>query len=73
MHLHVCDDDSPAWRKHARMFSDVDDAEFGAGPTIGREPLACVPPSWDPTSGCRGTAWTFLPGQDGALFRTAPG
>ena len=68
MHLHVCDDDSPAWRKHARMFSDVDDAEFGAGPTIGREPLACVPPSWDPTSGCRGTAWTFLPGQDGVLF-----
>ena len=27
-----------------------------------------MPPSWIAGSGCHGTAWTFLPGQNGVLF-----
>ena len=71
MHLHVCDDDSSSWKRHRRSFEDTFDPtndERGVTPAKGKKPLYCAPPSWDPGSGCHGTAWTFLPGQHGVLF-----
>ena len=73
MHLHVCDADSPAFQRHKEMFDDANEAPFGADDAKtsvarGERPRQCAPPSWAPGSGCHGTAWTFLPGQDGVLF-----
>eukprot|EP00227_Mantoniella_beaufortii_P012630 CAMPEP_0197578112 /NCGR_PEP_ID=MMETSP1326-20131121/2476_1 /TAXON_ID=1155430 /ORGANISM="Genus nov. species nov., Strain RCC2288" /LENGTH=542 /DNA_ID=CAMNT_0043141271 /DNA_START=115 /DNA_END=1740 /DNA_ORIENTATION=+ len=67
MHLHVCDPDSAAWKRHRRMYADVDDSQPGA-PARGKLPLSCFPPSWERGSGCHGTAWTFLPGQSTVMF-----
>lgn len=71
MHLHVCSDDSKSWARHRRTFEDALDPgfdELGTTPARGDKPLYCAPPSWDRGSGCHGTAWTFLPGQNGVLF-----
>ena len=71
MHLHVCSDDSKSWARHRRTFEDALDPRFdelGTTPARGDKPLYCAPPSWDRGSGCHGTAWTFLPGQNGVLF-----
>ena len=71
MHLHVCSDDSASWARHRRTFEDALDPgvdELGTTPAKGDKPLYCAPPSWDRGSGCHGTAWTFLPGQNGVLF-----
>ena len=57
MHLHVCDADSRAFQTHAALF------EEGTS-----RPKTCLPPSWTPGSGCHGTAWTFLPGQEPVVF-----
>ena len=58
MHLHVCDEDSSSYERHKNLFEGEGDSK----------PLTCAPPSWQPNSGCHGTAWTFLPGQDPVLF-----
>ena len=51
------------------MYADTLDAPVGsASPAEGENPLHCFPPSWERGSGCHGTAWTFLPGQNGVLF-----
>lgn len=60
MHLHVCDEGSGAFSRHKQLFAD----ESGEH----KKPLTCAPPSWQPDSGCHGTAWTFLPGQEPVLF-----
>jgi hypothetical protein len=57
MHLHVCDQGSSAFSKHASLFEDDE-----------KTPKTCLPPSWTPGSGCHGTAWTFLPGQEPVRF-----
>ena len=57
MHLHVCDADSRAFQTHAALF------EEGTS-----RPKTCLPPSWTPGSGCPGTAWTVLPGQEPVVF-----
>lgn len=57
MHLHVCDEGSSAFAKHAKLFEDDE-----------KTPKTCLPPSWTPGSGCHGTAWTFLPGQEPVRF-----
>ena len=63
MHLHVCDEGSSAFETHRTLYEndegDVNDA---------KRPKTCLPPSWTPGSGCHGTAWTFLPGQDPVQF-----
>jgi len=58
MHLHVCQPESSAWRRHLRLYYDRQ-AEI---------PLSCFPPSWQPGSGCHGTTWTYLPGQNAMTF-----
>ena len=62
-----------AWRKHARMFSDVDDAEFGAGPTIGREPLDASRRPGTPRARAAAPRGRSSPGRTASSSRTAPG
>ena len=63
MHLHVCDEGSSAFEAHRTLYENENENENDA-----RRPKTCLPPSWTPGSGCHGTAWTFLPGQEPVRF-----
>ena len=63
MHLHVCDEGSSAFEAHRTLYENENENENDA-----RRPKTCLPPSWTPGSGCHGTAWTFLPGQEPVVF-----